>query len=158
RCAARVMMKGALIRGARQRHPVCRKFPFGSGAEVPRLGRPANIHRRRDLWSGQVRRTLINVARIWALTLVIVVAHVIPGAADGVVHHYRHKHHRHVAYVEYAPPYDACRTGWWQTLRYGHVRPLWGVGVGEVGRGDTCSVSELTNGPTSTRSEAQGAK
>jgi hypothetical protein len=20
-----------------------------------------------------------------------------------------------------------CRTGWWQTLRYGHVRPHWGT-------------------------------
>jgi hypothetical protein len=22
---------------------------------------------------------------------------------------------------------SACSVGWWQTLRYGHVRPVWGV-------------------------------
>jgi hypothetical protein len=31
-------------------------------------------------------------------------------------------------YRPYAGPYDgACSVGWWQTLRYGHVRPQWGL-------------------------------
>lgn len=36
-------------------------------------------------------------------------------------------HHLHFASSDVAPDYYACRLGWWQTLRYGHVRPLWGV-------------------------------
>jgi hypothetical protein len=42
-------------------------------------------------------------------------------------HHHRH-HHAHyvrVGYVEPAPYYPSCRVGWWQTLRYGRVRPQW---------------------------------
>jgi hypothetical protein len=32
------------------------------------------------------------------------------------------------SYRPYAGPYEgACSVGWWQTLRYGHVRPQWGV-------------------------------
>jgi hypothetical protein len=38
-----------------------------------------------------------------------------------------HRRHPHVAYVEYLQGYGPCRTGWWQTLRYGHVRPRWGT-------------------------------
>jgi hypothetical protein len=46
--------------------------------------------------------------------------------ADEFYRHY--KHHVRVAYAEPDPTYDsACSVGWWQTLRYGHVRPQWGV-------------------------------
>ncbi len=50
-----------------------------------------------------------------------------PVLADGFYRHYRH----HAARVAYAAPDmaygNACSEGWWQTLRYGHVRPQWGV-------------------------------
>jgi hypothetical protein len=47
--------------------------------------------------------------------------------AHGWLHHHRH-HLRH-AHSAYADLYsaDACRIGWWQTLRYGHIRPRWGA-------------------------------
>jgi hypothetical protein len=75
-----------------------------------------------------VKRILTTAAAIWALTFVILLAQIAPGAADGCVRrdHYRHRH-SHVAYVEYVSNYGACRVGWWQTLRYGHVRPRWGT-------------------------------
>jgi hypothetical protein len=45
--------------------------------------------------------------------------------------HYSPQHWRHhrIAYVEPGPGYSyiACREGWWQSLRYGHVQPIWGV-------------------------------
>jgi hypothetical protein len=44
--------------------------------------------------------------------------------AAGRIVHYGHR--ARVAYFNYAPDYSACRIGWWQTLRYGHVRPAWG--------------------------------
>ncbi len=72
-----------------------------------------------------MKRLLTNAATIGALTVVIILGHTTPGAADGSVPHRYYKHH--VAYVEYVPAYGACRTGWWQTLRYGHVRPYWGT-------------------------------
>jgi hypothetical protein len=38
------------------------------------------------------------------------------------------KKSRRVAYVDTTVPSSTlCRTGWWQTLRYGHVRPRWGT-------------------------------
>jgi hypothetical protein len=47
-----------------------------------------------------------------------------PVMADGYYRPYRHR----VAYAGPDPAYDgACSVGWWQTLRYGHVRPSWGV-------------------------------
>jgi hypothetical protein len=30
---------------------------------------------------------------------------------------------------------SACSLGWWQTLRYGHVRPVWGVRCMRYGQG-----------------------
>jgi hypothetical protein len=36
--------------------------------------------------------------------------------------------YRRCAYIEATVPINApCRVGWWQTLRYGHVRPHWGT-------------------------------
>jgi hypothetical protein len=47
-----------------------------------------------------------------------------PAMADGYYRHYRQR----VAYAGPDPAYgSACSEGWWQTLRYGHVRPQWGV-------------------------------
>jgi hypothetical protein len=34
---------------------------------------------------------------------------------------------RRVAYTDAATDHYLCRLGWWQTLRYGHVRPQWGI-------------------------------
>lgn len=68
---------------------------------------------------------LLAVAGIGSLALIMLTLEVTAGFADGVAHHHR-RHHSHVSYVEYVPAYgEACRSGWWQTLRYGHVRPKW---------------------------------
>ena len=71
-------------------------------------------------------RTLLQAIMRYALAIVISIAWASSGLADGVDYYHRH-HHPRLTYVEYAPDYSACRTGWWQTLRYGHVRPVWGT-------------------------------
>jgi hypothetical protein len=44
-----------------------------------------------------------------------------PVRADGYDRPYRPS-------AGYDAPYEGgCSVGWWQTLRYGHVRPQWGV-------------------------------
>jgi hypothetical protein len=50
-----------------------------------------------------------------------------PASADEWGRHHHYKYHRYAqfAYANLVP--GACRTGWWQTLRYGHVRPVWGT-------------------------------
>lgn len=75
-----------------------------------------------------MKRILTNVATI-ALTVVTLLGYLMPGSADGRAYRRNSKHHAHIAYVEYVPTpaYGACRTGWWQTLRYGHVQPTWGT-------------------------------
>ena len=35
------------------------------------------------------------------------------------------KKHRRLASLEHLAYSPECRTGWWQTLRYGYMRPLW---------------------------------
>ncbi len=72
-----------------------------------------------------MKHILIHAGTLCVVTAAIVLAHITPGVADGWAHRRHYKHH--VAYIEYAPEYDACRTGWWQTLRYGRVRPRWGT-------------------------------
>jgi hypothetical protein len=38
------------------------------------------------------------------------------------------KRYRHTVYSEPPGfPNTSCRVGWWQTLRYGHVRPRWSM-------------------------------
>lgn len=64
-------------------------------------------------------------AVIGAATCATLLVQIAPGFAEGW--HHRYKHRAHFAYVQYAPDYNACRVGWWQTLRYGHVRPHWSV-------------------------------
>jgi hypothetical protein len=73
-----------------------------------------------------VKRLVTQAVAIGALTSAILLGHVAPGAADGSEHYRHYRHHSHVAYVETVADYGSCRTGWWQTLRYGHVRPVWG--------------------------------
>ena len=70
--------------------------------------------------------------RAWAmggLALLMLSVQIAPGAADGWSYHHRYRQHTAgVAYVEAVPTdYGSCRTGWWQSVRYGHVRPYWGV-------------------------------
>jgi hypothetical protein len=64
---------------------------------------------------------------ICAAAGVFLLAQIGAGFADGdtarIVHH---KQHATIAYYDYGPDYGPCRIGWWQTLRYGHVRPAWG--------------------------------
>ena len=71
-----------------------------------------------------MKRYLRPVAAVCALTLAILFAHVERGSADGWVRYHHTRHHPHVAHVESLAYYDGCRIGWWQTLRYGHVRPV----------------------------------
>lgn len=42
--------------------------------------------------------------------------------ADGLSIRHKRDHHR-VADLDD----NRCRLGWWQTLRFGHVRPSWGI-------------------------------
>jgi hypothetical protein len=73
-----------------------------------------------------MKRVLTEAAKLsvtLALTTATLLMHVAPGSADGYSRHYR----RHASYVESVPEYSTCREGWWQTLRYGHVRPVWGT-------------------------------
>ena len=54
----------------------------------------------------------------------LIMAQFDPAMADGYYHPSRHR----LAYAGSDPASDgACSVGWWQTLRYGHVRPRWGV-------------------------------
>jgi hypothetical protein len=73
-----------------------------------------------------VKRFVTQAVAVGALTLAILLGQVAPGAADGWEHYRHYRHHAHLAYVETVADYGPCRTGWWQTLRYGHVRPVWG--------------------------------
>jgi hypothetical protein len=74
-----------------------------------------------------VKRWLMQACAICVLASVGFLAQIAPGVADGWDQQHHYRHHAHVAYVDYLPDYSACRTGWWQTLRYGHVRPVWGT-------------------------------
>jgi hypothetical protein len=71
-----------------------------------------------------VKRLSAFLLALAALTL----AQLDPVTADGP---YRYGHHAaRVAYAGPGPDYaygSICSEGWWQTLRYGHVRPQWGV-------------------------------
>jgi hypothetical protein len=65
------------------------------------------------------------VKRLLAVLLVLtvlIIAQFDPAMAIG----YSSRHR--VAYAGSDPASDsACSVGWWQTLRYGHVRPRWGI-------------------------------
>jgi hypothetical protein len=76
-----------------------------------------------------VKRILIAAAAIFALVCTILFAQIAPGSAHewSPRHHYKHHRHGHMVYAAYVADYGACRVGWWQTLRYGHVRPVWGA-------------------------------
>jgi hypothetical protein len=70
------------------------------------------------------------VKRFWAsllvLTVLIPVAFV-PAAADESVSRHRSGERLANAGADAAYGSAGCSLGWWQTLRYGHVRPQWGV-------------------------------
>ncbi|MFZ3358963.1 MAG: hypothetical protein WCA56_24315 [Xanthobacteraceae bacterium] len=74
-----------------------------------------------------MKRIATNAATCCALTSVILLSFTTPGSADGSAYRRHHKHDAPVAYVDYVPTDASCRTGWWQTLRHGHVRPRWGT-------------------------------
>jgi hypothetical protein len=73
-----------------------------------------------------MKRILTAAPALLVLVCIIMVVQTAPGAADewGARHHYWHHHYARLAYANYTG-YGACRVGWWQTLRYGHVRPVW---------------------------------
>jgi hypothetical protein len=63
------------------------------------------------------------VKRLWAFPVVLAALVLVSSAlvrADGYDRPYR-------APAGYGAYEGACSVGWWQTLRYGHVRPQWGV-------------------------------
>jgi hypothetical protein len=73
-----------------------------------------------------VKRASAVLLAFTALTL----ARFDPVMADGF-----YRQHRHPTYTEPDLTYDSvCSVGWWQTLRYGHVRPYWGIRCLKVGR------------------------
>jgi len=73
-----------------------------------------------------MRLRLTQACTIGVLTVVFLCARIALASADGRLHYRAYRHHAPIAYIE-AVPYDGnCRIGWWQTLRYGHVRPRWG--------------------------------
>jgi hypothetical protein len=62
-----------------------------------------------------------------ALLATLAIGIALPNSASGAERHPISGHqskYRRFADAEAAAP---CRTGWWQTLRYGHVRPHWGT-------------------------------
>jgi hypothetical protein len=69
-----------------------------------------------------------KIAFLMALALGIVVSSHAAGADRNASLRDSKKHQR-MAYLDAAPVnYEFCQTGWWQTLRYGHVRPQWRTG------------------------------
>ena len=72
-----------------------------------------------------MKRRFSAAAAIGALALLHLIGFVAPSAADGYEHHHRYRHRVQVTYVAYPAYYTVCRIGWWQTVRYGHVRPRW---------------------------------
>ena len=72
-----------------------------------------------------MKRVLAFLLAFTAL-LTVTLAQFEPARANGLYRH--HRHHVRVAYAEPDLTYDSrCSVGWWQTLRYGHVRPYWGI-------------------------------
>ena len=74
-----------------------------------------------------MKKILISTTTICAVIAGLFLIQIAPAMADEWGPHHHFRHHRHLAYVEYVPESGACRVGWWQTLRYGHVRPHWAV-------------------------------
>jgi hypothetical protein len=61
------------------------------------------------------------------------------GQHDSVMADEIHRQHRHQpSHFAFADPdfryWSSCGVGWWQTLRYGHVQPYWGVRCLKLGR------------------------
>jgi hypothetical protein len=72
------------------------------------------------------RLSAILLAILLALAA-LTLARLDPAMADGFNRQYRH-HGDRGAYAAPDPAYEnVCSAGWWQTLRYGHVRPQWGI-------------------------------
>jgi hypothetical protein len=72
-------------------------------------------------------RSQLFIATLAASALAIGVLDEAAGAGHHLKMAYWQKY-RQVAHVDSGIPGTIpCRTGWWQTLRYGHVRPHWGT-------------------------------
>jgi hypothetical protein len=81
--------------------------------------------------NGDVRRmnsrSRLHVALLAMLAVEIALSNNASSAERDFTAGHRSKY-RHVADIEATMPAGTpCRTGWWQTLRYGHVRPHWGT-------------------------------
>ena len=73
-----------------------------------------------------MKRILTLTPAIVVLASATLLVNAKPAAADGWEHRHHYGHYARIAYADYGPYSGSCRTGWWQTLRYGHVRPVWG--------------------------------
>ena len=63
---------------------------------------------------------------VFACTIVLVATALSVQWGQAADINWRHSHGNYrVASLAHA--YGPCREGWWQTLRYGHVRPYWGL-------------------------------
>jgi hypothetical protein len=79
------------------------------------------------------RLSAILLAVLLALAA-LTLAQLDPAMADGFYRQNPH-HGDRVAYAAPDPAYEnACSVGWWQTLRYRHVRPQWGIRCLRPGR------------------------
>lgn len=59
-----------------------------------------------------------------AICAVVLAGLIVPDVASADGYRWKHKRYHRIASVG---PWPACEVGWWQTLRYGHVRPRWGM-------------------------------
>jgi hypothetical protein len=58
-----------------------------------------------------------------AICILVLAGLAAPDLASANGYRWKHQRYYRVAWVE---PWPACEFGWWQTLRYGHVRPRGG--------------------------------
>jgi hypothetical protein len=77
--------------------------------------------------NGMKSRPRVQLTFLTMLIIGMTVSNNVSGAERNLSSNPRSKY-RHYANVEATVLANApCRTGWWQTLRYGHVRPHWGT-------------------------------
>ncbi len=66
-----------------------------------------------------------GISRLILALAALIVATLQIGPVVAAIPH-QHLNRRHIAYSEVATDSYPCRLGWWQSFRYGHVRPQWG--------------------------------
>lgn len=64
---------------------------------------------------------------IVAAITIILAGNVAPADADGRRKSVRRPPVNQISWNHHVPRYEYCRVGWWQTLKYGKVRPRWAM-------------------------------